>query len=677
MAAEDKDLNRDPLTDEPGAHPVGTGVGAAGGAMAGAAAGTIGGPVGTLVGGVIGAVVGGLAGKAAAEAVNPTAEESHWRDNYTREPYYEQGRTFDDYGPAYMHGVRGRMQHDTDWDAAEPRLASEWQASRASSGLDWQQARPATRAAWDRVETLRTGTGTGTAGGTGLTGGMGATGGSGALGGGSGAMGSDTAMVRANDLAGGSSAGSLAGAAGTDLVGSSIGMDQDIGGRSSAAGMGTTGLESGRGIGREADAGSGITGGTGSTGGPTGSTLGSGMGGGTGAAQNTGAAGLAGAVQSAGNTSGDRGDVVDALQDLVECCKDGEYGFRESAEQAKSQDLKQTFLQRADDCRRGAEQLNQEIRGLGGSVEDAGSALGAMHRGWVSVKSKLTTYDDKAVLEECERGEDNALARYRKALQQPLPPQVKQLVERQYQGVQRNHDEIKRLRNEYRARGNDAGNASPAGGSTSTGGGMGTTGMAAGAGAGLGLAGGSSMGQSQSQSSGLGSGSGQDTGAAGWVGSAQSAGNTSGDRTDVIDALTDLVECCKDGEYGFRESAERTDRQDLKSLFQQRADDCRRGADELNQQILGLGGQVETGGSAMGAVHRGWVSVKSALSTQDDKAVLEECERGEDNALARYRKALKQPLPEQIKQVVERQYQGVQRNHDQIKMLRDQFRAAS
>ena len=107
MAAEDKDLNRDPITDEPGAHPVGTGVGAAGGAVAGAAAGSVGGPVGAAVGGVVGAVVGGLAGKAAAEAVNPTAEEAHWRENYNREPYYEQGRSFDDYAPAYRLGLTG------------------------------------------------------------------------------------------------------------------------------------------------------------------------------------------------------------------------------------------------------------------------------------------------------------------------------------------------------------------------------------------------------------------------------------------------------------------------------------------------------------------------------------------------------------------------------------------
>jgi uncharacterized protein (TIGR02284 family) len=629
MAAEDReepDLNRDPLTDEPGAHPVGTGVGAAGGAMAGAAAGTIGGPLGTLVGGVIGAVVGGLAGKAAAEAVNPSTEEAHWRENYSSEPYFEQGRSFEDYQPAYLHGVQGRLQHDTDWDEAEPRLASEWSNARAGSGLDWEQARPASRAAWDRVDALRSG--------------------------GSGAMGSDTAMVRANDLAGSTGASGMAFSGGTDMAGSSIGMDQDVGGHSSASGMGTTGMESG-------------------------SAMGSGIGGSSterGSDQNTGSAGMVGAMQSAGNDSGDRDDVIDALQDLVECCKDGEYGFRTSAEQAKRQDLKTTFQQRADDCRRGADELNERIRSLGGKTEDSGSALGAMHRGWVSVKSTLSTYDDKAILEECERGEDNAMARYRKALKQDLPAELRQLVERQMQGVQRNHDQIKMLRDQVRASADSAG-AGTSGGTMSQGGA---------AGQGMDMTQGMNSTTRMEQDSGgqrmggMGSGSAtgadMNTGTAGLVGGMQSAGNTGGDRDDVIDALQDLVECCKDGEYGFRTSAEQASSAELKSLFTQRADDCRRGADELNQQIRSLGGKAEDSGSVMGAMHRGWVSVKSSMSTQDDKAVLEECERGEDNAVARYRKAMKQQLPEQVRQIVERQAQAVQRNHDEIKRLRDQFR---
>lgn len=333
MAAEDKDLNRDPITDEPGAHPVGTGLGATGGAVAGAAAGSIGGPVGAAVGGVVGAVVGGLAGKAAGEAVNPTAEEAYWRENYSREPYYQQGRTFDDYAPAYRLGLTGRTRYQGDWASAEPQLASEWESARAGSSLDWKQAQPASRAAWDRLDASRMN----------MTDGM-----------------------RKDS------------------------MRDDM--------------------------------------------------------RTGGAAATVGKMQSAGNQSGDRDDVIDALNDLAECCKDGEYGFRSCAEQAKRADLKSVFLQRADDCRGAAQELYEQIRGLGGKVDEGGSAAGAMHRGWVAVKATLSTYDDKAVLEEAERGEDNAMARYRKALKQPLPAGVKLIVERQLQGVQRNHDQVKMLR---------------------------------------------------------------------------------------------------------------------------------------------------------------------------------------------------------------------------------------
>jgi uncharacterized protein (TIGR02271 family) len=65
--------NRDPISGELGAHPVGTAVGATAGAVAaGAAAGSVAGPVGTVVGAVVGAVAGGAAGKGVAETVDPT-----------------------------------------------------------------------------------------------------------------------------------------------------------------------------------------------------------------------------------------------------------------------------------------------------------------------------------------------------------------------------------------------------------------------------------------------------------------------------------------------------------------------------------------------------------------------------------------------------------------------------
>ena len=68
--------NPDPITGEPGAHPVGVGVGALGAGAAGAAIGSIGGPIGMLIGAAIGAVAGGLAGKEVATNDAPGAEEA-------------------------------------------------------------------------------------------------------------------------------------------------------------------------------------------------------------------------------------------------------------------------------------------------------------------------------------------------------------------------------------------------------------------------------------------------------------------------------------------------------------------------------------------------------------------------------------------------------------------------
>lgn len=155
--ADRKDANRDPLTDEPGAHPVGTGVGAmAGGAAAGAAAGAVAGPVGAAVGGVAGAVAGGLAGKAAAEAVNPTAEDAYWRDAYQREPYYSAGRSYDDYRPAYEMGwSTAGTAAPGGFESLEPTMAERWQARQATGGLGWNDARPAARAAYERASQRR------------------------------------------------------------------------------------------------------------------------------------------------------------------------------------------------------------------------------------------------------------------------------------------------------------------------------------------------------------------------------------------------------------------------------------------------------------------------------------------------------------------------------------------
>jgi len=146
---------------------------------------------------------------------------------------------------------------------------------------------------------------------------------------------------------------------------------------------------------------------------------------------------------------------------------------------------------------------------------------------------------------------------------------------------------------------------------------------------------------------------------------------------DTIDTLNKLIETCKDGEYGFRSCAEHCKSPDLKTVFLNRAGECQRGASELQGLVARLGGEPDSGSSATGTIHRGWVSVVGTLTGHSDQAMLDECERGEDAALERYRDALKKSLPAEVESVVRSQYEGVKRNHDQIRRLRDQVRSAA
>lgn len=144
---------------------------------------------------------------------------------------------------------------------------------------------------------------------------------------------------------------------------------------------------------------------------------------------------------------------------------------------------------------------------------------------------------------------------------------------------------------------------------------------------------------------------------------------------DVIEVLNDLIETSKDGEAGFKVCAEDAERLELKNLFTKRAEECGKAAAELQSIVVRLGGKPEDSTSVSADLHRRWVDIKSAITGKDDQAVLNECERGEDVAKKSYKKALEKDLPPEVREVVQRQYDGVLRNHDQVKALRDQAKA--
>jgi uncharacterized protein (TIGR02284 family) len=146
-----------------------------------------------------------------------------------------------------------------------------------------------------------------------------------------------------------------------------------------------------------------------------------------------------------------KNEIISTLNDLIETSRDGEKGFSLAAEDAQEPELTSVFIEGAESCRAAVEELQEQVRQLGANPDEGGSVKGAMHRGWVSVREAMSSRDSKAILEECERGEDYAKARYAEALKHDLPDPIRSIVERQYQGVIANHDRVRDLRNRYRA----------------------------------------------------------------------------------------------------------------------------------------------------------------------------------------------------------------------------------
>lgn len=140
---------------------------------------------------------------------------------------------------------------------------------------------------------------------------------------------------------------------------------------------------------------------------------------------------------------------------------------------------------------------------------------------------------------------------------------------------------------------------------------------------------------------------------------------------ETIDQINNLIETCKDGQLGFKEAAEGVERSDLKSLFYEYSQQRSQFTGQLQSLVASLGGDPEKGGSIGGAIHRGWINIKSVVMGRDEAAILNECERGEDVAKNAYKYILDFKLPSNVEELVRTQYSSVLAAHDRIKGLRD------
>ncbi|MFL6751871.1 MAG: ferritin-like domain-containing protein [Sphingomicrobium sp.] len=145
-----------------------------------------------------------------------------------------------------------------------------------------------------------------------------------------------------------------------------------------------------------------------------------------------------------------------------------------------------------------------------------------------------------------------------------------------------------------------------------------------------------------------------------------------------IATLNELIETTIDSITGYEDSAKNIDNERFREIFRQRADERQRIVEQLRSEVRRLGGDPEESGTFLGKAHQRFEDLKAAISGRDEKAIINEVERGEDYLKAKWEAALESgKLTGDSRAVVERGYQSVRSGHDQISQLKHAMEASS
>ena len=138
---------------------------------------------------------------------------------------------------------------------------------------------------------------------------------------------------------------------------------------------------------------------------------------------------------------------IATLNTLIATTIDSVNGYEDSASNIENDRFREIFRQRASERQQVVEDLRAEVRRLGGNPEDDGSFLGKAHQRFEDLKAAVTGRDEKAIINEVERGEDYIKEKYETALNSDdLTGECRAVVERAYQSVRAGHDQMSQLK---------------------------------------------------------------------------------------------------------------------------------------------------------------------------------------------------------------------------------------
>jgi uncharacterized protein (TIGR02284 family) len=144
-------------------------------------------------------------------------------------------------------------------------------------------------------------------------------------------------------------------------------------------------------------------------------------------------------------------ETIVELNGLITTCKDGELGYRTAAADVRNTELETVFSEYAKQRGQFARNLQAEVERLGGNPEDSGSITGALLRGWMDLKSALSSGDGAAIIATCETGEETAVAAFEWVVNLHISGQTRLLVEKQYNAIKEARARLLRLKAERAA----------------------------------------------------------------------------------------------------------------------------------------------------------------------------------------------------------------------------------
>ena len=150
------------------------------------------------------------------------------------------------------------------------------------------------------------------------------------------------------------------------------------------------------------------------------------------------------------------------------------------------------------------------------------------------------------------------------------------------------------------------------------------------------------------------------------------------DHSAEITTLNTLTATLIDSITGYENSAKLIEGKQFGEMFRKRADERQQSVEQLRGEVRRLGGNPEDGGSFLGKVHQRFEDLKAAVSGNDDKAIINEVERGEDYLKEKFETALSSDtLSSESRAVVEQAFESVRAGHDQMSQLKHGMEASA